>query len=153
MIEIGKMAPNFALPDQDGNIVTLESLKGAPAVLYFYPRDNTSGCTKQACAYRDRMGEFAELGVRVLGISKDSPASHTKFIQKQSLNFTLLSDTELGVLQDYGVWQEKKLYGKVSYGVVRTTYVIDEEGKVIAVFPKVKPEQDPDIILDFLKSR
>ena len=121
-------------------------------VLYFYPKDNTPGCTRQACAFAAAYGEFEQLGVTVIGVSKDSAASHQKFADKHSLPFILLSDPELTAIQAYDVWQEKKLYGKVSMGVVRTTYVIDEQGVIEKAMPKVKPDTNAAEILDYLKS-
>ena len=153
MLEVGTHAPDFTLPDKDGNPVTLSSFLGKRVVLYFYPRDNTPGCTRQACAYAASFGEFQALDTVVIGISKDSVASHQKFAEKNSLPFLLLSDPELTVLQAYGVWQEKKLYGKVSMGVVRTTYLIDESGVIEKVMPKVKPDTNAADILAYYQDR
>ena len=125
MLEVGVKAPNFKLQDKDGNEVSLSDFKNKKVVVYFYPRDNTPGCTKQACAFRDNYEEFQNKDVVVIGISKDSVKSHSNFAQKHELPFILLSDTELEAIQAYDVWQEKKLYGKVSMGVVRTTYIYD----------------------------
>ena len=147
MIEIGMNAPDFTLKDKDGKDITLSSLRGKKVVLYFYPKDNTPGCTRQACAFAGLYGEFEKKGAVVVGISKDSVASHQKFAEKYGLNFILLSDTELDAISKYGVWQEKKMCGKVSMGVVRTTFVIDEEGKIIKVMPKVKPDTNAAEIL------
>ena len=147
MIEIGMNAPDFTLKDKDGKDITLSSLRGKKVVLYFYPKDNTPGCTRQACAFEGLYGEFEKKGAVVVGISKDSVASHQKFAEKYGLNFILLSDTELDAISKYGVWQEKKMCGKVSMGVVRTTFVIDEEGKIIKVMPKVKPDTNAAEIL------
>ena len=152
MLEAGTKAPAFTLPDQDGNPVSLSGFAGKKVVLYFYPKDNTPGCTRQACAFAAAYGEFERLGVPVIGVSKDSAASHRKFADKHSLPFLLLSDPELTAIQAYGVWQEKKLYGKVSMGVVRTTYIIDENGVIEKVMPKVKPDTNAAEILDYLKS-
>ena len=143
MLEIGTPAPDFTLPDQNGRMHTLSEYRGQKVVLYFYPRDNTSGCTKQACAFGELYPQFQEKGAVVLGVSKDTVASHKKFQQKYGLPFTLLSDPELGVLQAYDVWKEKKLYGKVSMGVVRTTYLIDEQGVIVKAFGKVKAADNP----------
>ena len=151
MLEAGTKAPLFSLPDKDGNIVRLSDYIGNKVVVYFYPRDNTSGCTKQACAFRNVMGDYDELGVKVIGISKDNQKSHKNFTDKNELNFTILSDTELEAIKAYDVWQEKKLYGKVSMGVVRTTYVIDEEGKIAKVYPKAKPDTNAAEILSWIK--
>ena len=150
MLEIGKKAPDFTLTDKDGNAVSLSDFLGKKVVLYFYPKDNTPGCTRQACAFAAAYGGFRARDVAVIGVSKDSTASHQKFAQKYGLPFILLSDPELQAIQAYGVWQEKKLYGKVSMGVVRTTFVIDEQGKVEKVMPKVKPDTNPSEILSYL---
>ena len=150
MLEVGSKAPAFTLPDQEGNPVSLSDFLGSRVVLYFYPRDNTPGCTRQACAFARHFGEFQAQNTVVVGISKDSSASHLKFAQKYELPFVLLSDPELQAIQAYGVWQEKKLYGKVSMGVVRTTYLINEQGVIEKVMPKVKPETNAEEILAFL---
>lgn len=150
MLEIGTKAPDFTLPDQDGNPVSLHDFLGKKVVLYFYPRNNTAGCTKQACAFAEKHPDFQALDAVVIGISKDTVASHRKFADKYSLPFLLLADPELGVLQSYGVWQEKKLYGKVSMGVVRSTYLIDEEGIIRAALPKVKPDANAQQMLELL---
>lgn len=150
MLEVGTKAPEFTLPDQDGNSVSLSDFLGKKVVLYFYPRDNTPGCTRQACAFAGAFGQFKALNTVVIGVSKDSIASHRKFADKYTLPFTLLSDPELTVLQAYGVWQEKKMYGKVSMGVVRSTYLIDEQGMIQAVMPKVKPDTNAAQILELL---
>ncbi len=150
MLEQGTRAPDFTLRNQKGEEVSLSDFAGKKVVLYFYPKDNTPGCTKQACAFASVWDRFESLGIPVVGISKDSVSSHEKFAQKYQLPFTLLSDPELTVLNDYGVWQEKKLYGKISMGVVRTTYLIDENGRVEKVWPKVKPEQNAGEILAYL---
>ena len=151
MLEQGTKAPDFTLMDQQGQSVSLSDFRGQKVVLYFYPRDNTPGCTKQACAFASVWEQFQQLGVPVLGVSKDSVASHQKFAEKYQLPFILLSDPELTVLNAYGVWQEKKLYGKVSMGVVRSTYLISEEGLIEKVWPKVKPEQNAGEILEWLR--
>lgn len=151
MLEAGMKAPEFTLPDKDGNSVSLADFAGKKVVLYFYPRDNTPGCTRQACAFAGAYEEFKEINVVVIGVSKDSVASHQKFAEKHGLPFILLSDPELRAIQAYGVWQEKKLYGKVSMGVVRTTFVIDENGVIEKVMPKVKPDTNAADILAYLK--
>ena len=143
-------APDFTLNDKDGNPVTLSDLFGKKIVLYFYPKDNTPGCTRQACAFAAAYEEFKSKNVEVIGISKDSVASHVKFAEKYSLPFILLSDPELEAIKAYGVWQEKKLYGKVSMGVVRTTFIIDETGKIAKIMPKVKPDTNAAEILEEL---
>jgi len=147
MLEAGTKAPSFELPDQNGVMHTLEEYKGKKVILYFYPKDNTSGCSKQACGYSERYPQFLEKGAVVLGISKDSVASHKKFEEKYGLAFTILSDTERKVIEAYDVWKEKKLYGKVSMGVVRTTYLIDEDGIIIKANDKVKAADDADNML------
>ena len=147
MIEIGMKAPGFTLPDKDGNSVSLSDFLGKKVVLYFYPKDNTPGCTRQACAFAGLYKEFEKKGVQVIGVSKDSVASHVKFAEKYDLPFVLLSDTELEAIKAYDVWQEKKLCGKVSMGVVRTTFVIDENGVIVKVMPKVKPDTNAAEIL------
>lgn len=143
MLLIGTKAPDFTLPDQNGEMRSLSDYKGQKVVLYFYPKDMTSGCTKQACAFSELYPQFREKGAVVLGVSKDSVASHKRFEEKHGLPFTLLSDTEKTVIQAYDVWKEKKLYGKVSYGVVRTTYLIDEDGVIERAFDKVKAADNP----------
>lgn len=151
MLETGTKAPAFELPDQNGDMHTLEEYKGKKVILYFYPRDNTAGCTKQACGFGELYPQFLEKGAVVLGVSKDSVASHKKFEQKYGLPFTLLSDTELSAIQAYDVWKEKKNYGKVSMGVVRTTYLIDEEGIIVKAFGKVKAADNPAQMLGELE--
>ena len=143
MLEVGTQAPEFTLPDQNGTMRSLSDWRGEKVVLYFYPRDNTAGCTKQACAFGELYPQFQEKGAVVVGVSKDSVASHKKFEEKYGLPFTLLSDTEKEVLQAYDVWKEKKLYGKVSMGVVRTTYLINEQGVIVKAFGKVKAADNP----------
>ena len=147
MLEVGMKAPDFTLSDKAGNSVSLSDFKGKKVVLYFYPRDNTPGCTRQACAFAGLYSEFRKRNVEVIGISKDSVASHQKFAEKHGLDFILLSDPELAAIQAYGVWQEKKLYGKVSMGVVRTTFIIDENGYIEKIMPKVKPDTNASEIL------
>ena len=150
MLEIGMKAPEFTLSDKDGNTVSLSDFTGKKVVLYFYPKDNTPGCTRQACAFAAAYDGFKAKDVVVIGISKDSVASHLKFAQKYDLPFILLSDPDLQAIQAYGVWQEKKLYGKVSMGVVRTTFIIDEQGNIEKVMPKVKPDTNAAEILAYL---
>ena len=150
MLETGTKAPDFSLPDQGGVIHSLSRYRGKKVILYFYPRDNTPGCTKQACGFRDLYPQFTEKSAVVLGVSKDSVASHKKFQEKYQLSFPILSDTELEVIQAYDVWKEKKLYGKVSMGVVRTTYLIDENGIISKAFGKVKAAQNPEQMLEEL---
>jgi len=149
-LEVGAKAPDFTLLDKDGNEVTLSSFLGKKVVVYFYPRDNTPGCTRQACAFAGAYQGFKEKDVVVIGISKDSVASHQKFAQKYDLPFILLSDPELKAIQGFGVWQEKKNYGKVSMGVVRSTFILDENGVVEKVFPKAKPDTNAAEILEYL---
>ena len=151
MLEVGTKAPEFTLPDKDGNPVSLRDFLGKKVVLYFYPKDNTPGCTKQACAFAAAYEGFRAKNVAVIGVSKDSVASHQKFAAKYDLPFLLLSDPELQAIQAYGVWQEKKLYGKVSMGVVRSTYLIDEQGVIARVMPKVKPDTNAADILAALE--
>lgn len=151
MLEAGNKAPAFTLTDKDGREVSLSDYKGKKVVLYFYPKDNTPGCTRQACAFAAAYNDFKKLDVVVIGVSKDSVASHVKFAQKHSLPFVLLSDPERKAIEPYGVWQEKKMCGKVSMGVVRTTFVIDENGVIEKVMPKVKPDTNAAEILAYLK--
>lgn len=150
MLEVGMKAPDFCLMDKDGNSVGLSDFASKKVVLYFYPKDNTPGCTRQACAFAANYEQFQAQDVVVIGISKDSVESHLKFAQKYDLPFVLLSDPELQAIQAYGVWQEKKLYGKVSMGVVRTTYLINEQGIIEKVMPKVKPDTNAAEILAYL---
>jgi len=147
MLEIGMKAPNFTLKDKDGNDVSLSDFLGKKVVLYFYPKDNTPGCTRQACAFAGAYKQFEAKGVEVIGISKDSVASHVKFAEKYDLPFVLLSDPDRIAIEAYGVWQEKKMYGKVTFGVVRTTFIIDENGSIEKVMPKVKPDTNAADIL------
>ena len=147
MLEAGMKAPQFTLTDANGNTVSLSDFLGKKVVLYFYPKDNTPGCTRQACAFAGAYDAFRERGVEVIGISRDSVASHVKFSEKYGLPFILLSDPERVAIEAYGVWQEKKQYGKVSMGVVRTTFLIDEQGMVAKVMPKVKPDTNAAEIL------
>ena len=152
MLEVGMKAPNFTLPDKNGSMVSLSDFLGKKVVLYFYPKDNTPGCTRQACAFALKNKEIEDKNAVVIGISKDSVNSHLNFATKYNLLFVLLSDSDLSAIQAYGVWQEKKLYGKVSMGVVRTTFLIDEQGNIQAVMPKVKPDTNADEILTLLES-
>lgn len=138
MLEVGKKAPDFTLLDQDGKKVSLKDFKGKKIILYFYPKDNTSGCTKEACSFRDDFPKFKKTDVVILGVSPDSVSSHKKFAEKFNLPFTLLSDEEKKVLELYNVWKEKSMYGKKYMGVERTTYIIDETGKIKKIFNKVK---------------
>ena len=153
MLETGTKAPDFSLPDQNGSTVRLSDFQGKKVVLYFYSKDNTPGCTRQACAFAASYEQFKTQNVIVIGISKDSVASHLKFSQKHDLPFILLSDPELQAIQAYGVWKEKKLYGKVSMGVVRTTYIINEQGIIEKVMPKVKPDTNAAEILTLLAGK
>ena len=150
LLEAGSKAPAFTLPDQDGRTVSLEDFRGKKVILYFYPKDNTPGCTRQAQAFAALNGQFEAKNAVIIGVSKDSVASHRKFADKYELPFTLLSDPELQVIQAYGVWQEKKNYGKVSMGVVRSTYVIDENGIILRVQAKVKPDTNAAELLAWL---
>ena len=150
MLEKGMQAPNFTLCDKDGREITLSELRGRRVVLYFYPKDNTPGCTRQACAFAAAYEGFKSKNVEVIGISRDSVASHAKFAEKHGLPFILLSDPELEVIRAYGVWKEKKLYGKLGFGVVRTTFIIDENGIIEKVMPKVKPDTNAAEILSEL---
>lgn len=152
MVAEGQQAPDFTLPDQDGEPLSLSSLKGQPVVLYFYPKDNTSGCTKQACSFRDARSEFEELGARILGISPDGVESHRKFVDKHELPFTLLADVERSVCEAYGVWKEKSMYGRKYMGVERTTFLIDAEGVIRKIFPRVRVAGHSDKVLEALKN-
>ena len=151
MLEVGTKAPDFTLPDKDGNEVRLSDFLGKRVVLYFYPRDNTPGCSRQACAFAGAYADFRNIDAVVIGISKDSVASHQKFAEKYQLPFLLLSDPERQAIEAYGVWQEKKNYGKVSMGVVRSTFVIDAQGVIEKVMPKVKPDTNAAEILAYLQ--
>ena len=151
MLEIGTQAPEFTLPDQNGEAHSLADYRGQKVILYFYPKDNTAGCTKQACAFGELYPQFREKGAVVLGVSKDSVASHKRFEEKYGLPFTLLSDVDKEVIQAYDVWKEKKNYGKVSMGVVRTTFIIDENGMIEKVMPKVKPDTNAAEVLEYLR--
>ena len=150
MITEGMKAPGFVLKDKDGRLVRLSDFAGRKVVLYFYPKDSTPGCTRQACAFAGAYDIFTENDVVIIGVSKDSEASHRKFAKKNALPFILLSDPELEAIRAYGVWQEKKNYGKVSMGVVRSTFIIDEQGDILKVMPKVKPDTNAEEIIEFL---
>ena len=150
MLDIGMKAPAFALSDGEGNEVSLGDFIGRKVVLYFYPKDNTPGCTRQACAFAGAYEAFRAKNIAVIGVSRDSVASHKKFAEKYGLPFILLSDPELTAIKAYGVWQEKKNYGKVSMGVVRTTFIIDENGLIEKIMPKVKPDTNAAEILEYL---
>lgn len=147
MLEIGMKAPDFTLLDKDGNQVSLSDFKGKKVVLYFYPKDNTPGCTRQACAFASAYGEFQRRGIEVIGVSKDSTVSHAKFVEKYKLPFVLLSDPDLDVANKYCVVKEKNIYGKITIGVVRTTFIIDENCNIIKIMPKVKPDTNAAEIL------
>lgn len=151
MPEVGKKAPDFKLSDQDGNKVSLKDFKGKKVVLYFYPKDNTSGCTKEACNFRDDFPKFKKTDAVILGISPDSVSSHKKFTEKYNLPFTLLSDEGKEVVEEYGVWKEKSMYGKKYMGVERTTFIIDEEGKIKKIFNKVKVDGHNSEVIEALK--
>ena len=151
MLNIGTLAPDFTLPDQNGETRRLSDYRGQKVILYFYPKDNTAGCTKQACNFRDRLPQFKEKGAVVLGVSKDSVASHKRFEEKFGLPFTLLADEDRTAIQAYDVWKEKVNYGKVSMGVVRTTYLIDENGVIVRAFDKVKAADNPAQMLGELE--
>lgn len=147
MLQTGNIAPEFTLTDKDGKSVSLSDFRGKKVVLYFYPKDNTPGCTRQACAFAGLYGEFQKRGVEVIGISKDSVSSHIKFAEKYQLPFVLLADPDRVAIEAYGVWQEKKMCGKVSMGVVRTTFLIDEAGVITDIMPRVKPDTNAEEIL------
>ena len=151
MLKIGDKAPNFTLQDKNGNSVSLSDFLGKKVVVYFYPKDNTPGCTRHACAFASNYEKFNAFDVTVIGISKDSVVSHQKFAEKYALPFILLSDPELDAIKAFGVWQEKKNYGKTIMGVVRSTFIIDENGIIEHVMPKVKPDTNAEEILEILK--
>lgn len=151
MLKVGDMAPDFSLKDAEEKTVTLSDFKGKKVVLYFYPKDNTSGCTKEACSFRDVYDDILETGAVVIGVSPDSTASHEKFRNKQNLPFYLLSDQDHLVAESFGAWGEKKMYGKTYMGIIRSTFIIDEEGKIVKVYPKVKPADHGTEILKALK--
>ena len=150
MLKAGDTAPAFTLPDQNGEPVSLTDFAGQRVVVYFYPKDSTPGCTREACAFAGALAQFQTLGVPVLGISTDSVASHATFAAKHQLPFRILSDPDLEAIQAFGVWQEKKLYGKVSMGVVRSTFLVNGEGKIEKVWEKVRPDSHPEEILEYL---
>ena len=151
MLNTGTQAPDFTLPDQTGALHSLHEYRGRKVILYFYPKDSTSGCTAQACGFAERYPQIQEKGAAVLGISKDTVASHARFAENNNLPFTILSDPELNVIKAYDVWKAKKLYGRESMGVVRTTYLIDEEGIIIQAMDKVKAKDNPQQMLEFLE--
>ena len=153
MIEVGQVAPDFSLLDKDGKVHTLRAFKGKKVVLYFYPKDNTPGCTKQACAFRDNMNRFNDKNVVIIGISKDSIKSHQKFANQFNLNYLILSDETLQVIQAYGVWVEKTMYGKKYMGVSRSTFVIDEHGMIEKVYKKATPDKSVGDIIDYLEGK
>jgi thioredoxin-dependent peroxiredoxin len=152
MVEAGQLAPDFTLLDQRGEPVTLSQLRGTPVVLYFYPKDDTPGCTKEACAFSDARTEYEKAGAKVIGVSPDSVTSHQKFADKYGLSFTLVADPEKEVCKSYGIWKEKNMYGKKAMGVERTTFVIDHNGVVRKVFPKVKVDGHSDAVLETIRS-
>lgn len=151
MIEVGMNAPDFSLSDQNHNLVSLKDFLGKKIVLYFYPKDNTPGCTRQACEFRDSYSEFQSKDIVVIGISKDSVKSHQKFIENYNLPFILLSDEKLEAIMAYGVWRQKNMFGKLSFGVSRSTFIIDEEGKIIKIYPKASPDKNAREILEYFK--
>ena len=153
LLAVGTQAPEFTTTDQDGKTHTLSDFNGKKVILYFYPKDNTSGCTKEACAFRDNFAKFRQLNVEILGVSIDSEKSHKSFVQKYDLPFTLLADTDKRLVEAYGAWGEKSMYGKKYMGTNRVTYIIDEAGKIAAVFPKVKPDTHADEILAVLQGK
>ncbi len=149
---VNEVAPDFTLMNQNGEARTLSDYRGQYVVLYFYPKDDTPGCTIQACSYRDNMDEFSKRKIKVFGISKDDAKSHSKFLAKFNLNFELLADDQKEVVTLYDVYKEKNMYGKAVMGVVRTTFVVDPQGKIAAVFDKVNPEEDVQKVLDVIKN-
>jgi thioredoxin-dependent peroxiredoxin len=153
MIEVGIKAPDFTLPDQDGKMHKLSEYRGKPVVLYFYPKDDTPGCTKEACSFRDNFAQFKKAGIEVLGVSTDDPKSHIKFREKYHLPFTLLADIDKKVVNEYGVWVEKTNYGKKYFGTARTTFLIDKSGNIVHVFEHVKPEEHAQEVFDKLSER
>jgi len=150
-VNVGDKAPSFKLKNQDAKVISLADLKGKPIVLYFYPKDDTSGCTKEACNFRDEFPKFGKMKAEIIGVSIDSVESHKKFADKYKLPFNLLSDEKKEVVEKYGVWQEKSMYGKKYMGIVRTTFIIDTEGKINKIFPKVKVEEHNKEVMDALK--
>jgi peroxiredoxin Q/BCP len=153
MVEVGQEAPDFSLPDQMGIPTTLSGFRGSSIVLYFYPKDDTPGCTKEACAFRDDYSGYQSRGAKILGVSPDSSGSHAKFVQKFSLPFTLLADADHVVCESYGVWKEKNMYGRKSMGVERTTFVIDAKGIIRAIFPRVRVDGHSDAVLNAIDDR
>ncbi|HFL3664191.1 TPA: thioredoxin-dependent thiol peroxidase [Clostridioides difficile] len=153
MLSIGTKAPEFILEDKDGNKVSMSDFKGKKVVIYFYPKDNTPGCTRQACAFRNAYDGFKKEDIQVIGISKDSIKSHQKFAEKHELPFILLSDPDLVAIKAFDVWKEKKMYGKTALGVVRATYIIDENGIIEKVFEKAKPDTNAQEILEYLEKQ
>lgn len=153
MLSIGTKAPEFTLEDKDGNKVSMSDFKGKKVVVYFYPKDNTPGCTRQACAFRNAYDGFKKEDIQVIGISKDSIKSHQKFAEKHELPFILLSDPDLVAIKAFDVWKEKKMYGKTALGVVRATYIIDENGIIEKVFEKAKPDINAQEILEYLEKQ
>ena len=151
MLEKGMKAPDFSLSDKDGNMVSLSQFAGKKVIVYFYPKDNTPGCTRQACAFAEAFEEFRNIDAVVIGISKDSVSSHVKFAEKYALPFVLLSDPEHEVIEAFGAWGEKKNYGKTYFGTVRSTFIINENGIIEKVMPKVKPDTNAAEILEYLK--
>lgn len=150
-LKVGNKAPSFKLKNQDGKTISLSDLKGKPVVLYFYPKDDTSGCTKEACNFRDEFPKFGKMKAEIIGVSADSVESHKKFAQKYKLPFNLLSDEKKEVLEKYGVWQEKSMYGKKYMGIVRSTFIIDSSGKISKIFPKVKVDNHNQEVMEALK--
>lgn len=150
-LKVGDNAPSFKLKNQDGEPISLSDLKGKPIVLYFYPKDDTSGCTKEACNFRDEFPKFGKMRAEIVGVSADSVESHKKFAEKYKLPFNLLSDEKKEVIEKYGVWQEKSMYGKKYMGIVRTTFIIDASGKISKIFPKVKVDEHNKEVMEALK--
>jgi len=150
-LKVGDKAPLFKLKNQEGEPISLSDMKGKPVVLYFYPKDNTSGCTKEACNFRDEFPKFGKMKAEIIGVSADSVESHKKFAEKYKLPFNLLSDEKKEVLEKYGVWQEKSMYGKKYMGIVRTTFIIDAKGKISRIFPKVKVDEHNKEVMEALK--
>ena len=153
MLKKGDIAPNFTLPDKDGNMHSLSDFKGKKIVIFFYPKDNTPGCTRQACSFGLNVPKFEEKDVKVIGISKDGKESHAKFIEKYELPFLLLSDEEIKTIGDYGIWKEKTNFGKTAFGVERTTFLIDEDGKIEKIYRRAKPDTNAEEILQYLEGK
>lgn len=150
-LKVGDKAPSFKLKNQDGKIISLSDLKGKPIVLYFYPKDDTSGCTKEACNFRDEFPKFGKMKAEIIGVSADTVESHKKFAQKYKLPFNLLSDEKKEIVAKYGVWQEKSMYGRKYMGIVRTTFIIDPYGKISKIFYKVKVDNHNQEVMEALK--